>query len=57
MTFNSTTKTYRIILQADVPIFNPNYLQVGGFCGGTGLVWRGTGLAVGVQAWLCGYTL
>jgi hypothetical protein len=28
MTFNSTTKTYRIILQADVPIFNPNYLQV-----------------------------
>jgi hypothetical protein len=29
MTFNSTTKTYRIILQAEVPIFNPNYLQVG----------------------------
>lgn len=28
MTFNSTTKTYRIILQADVPIYNPNYLQV-----------------------------
>lgn len=28
MTFNSTTKTYRIILQADVPIYNPNYLKV-----------------------------
>jgi hypothetical protein len=36
MTFNSTTKTYRIILQADVPIYNPNYLKVGwggGCCG------------------------
>lgn len=32
MTFNSTTLTYRIILQADVPVFNPNYLKV---CSGT----------------------
>lgn len=29
MTFNSTTKTYRIILQAEVPVYNPNYLKVG----------------------------
>lgn len=29
MTFNSTTLTYRIILQADVPINNPNYFKVG----------------------------
>jgi hypothetical protein len=29
MTFNATTLTYRIILEADVPIFNPNYLKVG----------------------------
>lgn len=28
MTFNTTTKTYRIILQADVPVYNNNYLQV-----------------------------
>jgi hypothetical protein len=28
MTFNATTLTYRIILEADVPIFNPNYLKV-----------------------------
>ncbi|KAF8065615.1 tmem106b [Scenedesmus sp. PABB004] len=28
MTFNATTLTYRIILQADVPVFNPNYLSV-----------------------------
>eukprot|EP00878_Enallax_costatus_P021111 GHUV01022342.1.p1 GENE.GHUV01022342.1~~GHUV01022342.1.p1 ORF type:complete len:199 (+),score=11.48 GHUV01022342.1:381-977(+) len=28
MTFNSTTLTYRIILQADVPVYNPNYLKV-----------------------------
>ncbi|KAF6255524.1 P-loop containing nucleoside triphosphate hydrolase protein [Scenedesmus sp. NREL 46B-D3] len=27
MTFNATTLTYRIILEADVPIFNPNYLK------------------------------
>lgn len=27
MTFNSTTKTYRIILQAEVPVYNPNYLK------------------------------
>eukprot|EP00882_Tetradesmus_deserticola_P026088 GHRQ01028712.1.p1 GENE.GHRQ01028712.1~~GHRQ01028712.1.p1 ORF type:complete len:140 (+),score=45.89 GHRQ01028712.1:426-845(+) len=29
MTFNATTLTYRIILEADVLIFNPNYLKVG----------------------------
>jgi hypothetical protein len=29
MTFNATTLTYRIILEADVPIYNPNYLKVG----------------------------
>eukprot|EP00775_Hariotina_reticulata_P013774 gene13774-13895_t len=27
MTFNATTLTYRIILQAEVPIYNPNYLK------------------------------
>eukprot|EP00879_Flechtneria_rotunda_P026473 GHRR01028228.1.p1 GENE.GHRR01028228.1~~GHRR01028228.1.p1 ORF type:complete len:227 (+),score=75.36 GHRR01028228.1:747-1427(+) len=28
MTFNATTLNYRIVLQADVPIYNPNYLKV-----------------------------
>lgn len=29
MTFNTTTLTYRILLLASVPVFNPNYVQVG----------------------------
>jgi hypothetical protein len=39
MTFNSTTHTYRIILQADVPIFNPNYLKVGAAGGLAAAAW------------------
>lgn len=30
MTFNVTTLTYRIVLLATVPVYNPNYFPVGG---------------------------
>jgi hypothetical protein len=28
MSWNATSGTYNLVLQAEVPIFNPNYLQV-----------------------------